>query len=430
MRALRSLLPARPHKILVFWDCLSWSAAVFFVSASRYEWTLTPQQWLGIYQYGLAVCLLQLVLGIALKLYRGRYTPGSFDEALGLATAVAAVTAVAGLVCLVAYGGQAFPWALAVLAPPIALLSMAAGRWLLRALATAWRLQQDGEKVVIYGAGSAGYQLIRLLTDDQAAPYQPVALIDDDRSKRHLRLRGVQVAGGRKRLLEVARARGATTVILAISAASASLIREVSALVEAEGLHFLVLPGVSEMVGGRVRLSDIREVDVYDVLGRRQVETDIENIASYLTGRVVLVTGAGGSIGSELARQVYRFGPKELVLLDRDESALHGVQLSIYGKGLLDTPDMVLADIRDTYALDAVFATHRPEVVLHAAALKHLPMLEQYPEEGWKTNVLGTLNVLRAARRVRLFPLREHIHRQGRQLPPAFSARRNGWRSG
>ena len=116
-----------------------------------------------------------------------------------------------------------------------------------------------------------------------------------------------------------------------------------------------------------------------------------------MTGHVVLITGAGGSIGSELARQVRRLGPAELILLDRDESALHAVQLSLYGSGMLDTDDMVLCDIRDQEALEAVFSQHRPDVVFHAAALKHLPMLEQYPAEGWKTNVLGTLNVLRCA---------------------------------
>jgi FlaA1/EpsC-like NDP-sugar epimerase len=184
---------------------------------------------------------------------------------------------------------------------------------------------------------------------------------------------------------------------LAITGASAEMVREVGEIVEGAGLHFLVLPSVKEMVGRRVRLSDVREVDIQDILGRHEIDTNLCEIASYVTQRVVLVTGAGGSIGSELARQVHRFGPKELVLLDRDESALHAVQLSIYGHGLLDTPDIVLADIRDESALDAVFAERRPEVVLHAAALKHLPMLEQYPLEGWKTNVLGTLNVLRVA---------------------------------
>ena len=158
------------------------------------------------------------------------------------------------------------------------------------------------------------------------------------------------------------------------------------------------MPPVTEILGGRIRLDDVRKVDIADVLGRHQVTTDLASIADYLTGRRVLITGAGGSIGSELARQVHKFGPAELIMLDRDESALHSVQLSIYGRGLLDTPDVVLADIRDAEALRPIFDEHKPEIVFHAAALKHLPLLEQYPDEGWKTNVLGTLNMLTLSR--------------------------------
>lgn len=131
-----------------------------------------------------------------------------------------------------------------------------------------------------------------------------------------------------------------------------------------------------------------------DVLGRPSRLDDLVLSADYLVGRRVLITGAGGSIGAELARQVHAVGPGELILLDRDESALHGVQLAIYGHGLLDTPDTALACIRDKAALREIFARHRPHVVFHAAALKHLPLLEQYPDEGWKTNVVGTHNVL------------------------------------
>jgi FlaA1/EpsC-like NDP-sugar epimerase len=392
-----------PMRVLqALWDCLSWSAATFFVVGSRYEVILTDRQWSAIYQYIIMACLLQIALGIYFKLYRGRYNTASFDESLGLATTMAIVAAAVGLVSLVLHAGPEFPRALAVLTPPVALLSMAAGRWSFRAITTTRSpRRENAERILIYGAGNAGTQLIRLLASDSSAPYIPVGLIDDDKAKRHLRVQGVPVVGGRSRLVDAAAERGATTIILAVTAATAEMIKEVSALAEGAALHFLVLPPVTEMVGGRVRLSDIREVDLEDILGRHQIETDLSSIASYLTGRVVLVTGAGGSIGSELARQVHRFGPKELVLLDRDESGLHAVQLSIYGQGLLDTPDMVLADIRDEGALDAIFDAHRPDVVLHAAALKHLPMLEQYPEEGWKTNVIGTLNVLRAAEKYR-----------------------------
>ena len=152
-----------------------------------------------------------------------------------------------------------------------------------------------------------------------------------------------------------------------------------------------------ELVDGIVSLADIREVTDADLLGRRAIETDVDSIASYLRGRRVLVTGAGGSIGSELCRQINAFSPSKLVMLDRDESALHAVQLSIDGHGLLDSRNLVVADIRDASRIDEVFSEHDPHVVFHAAALKHLPLLELYPVEGWKTNVEGTNHVLRAA---------------------------------
>lgn len=142
----------------------------------------------------------------------------------------------------------------------------------------------------------------------------------------------------------------------------------------------------------------IEDLDIAALLGSRSTVDDLELAAEFLRERRVLVTGAGGSIGSELCRQIMRFEPAEVIMLDRDETALQHVQVSIFGHGLLDTRDVVLADIRDADAITAIMIDRRPDVVFHAAALKHLPMLEQYPHEAWKTNVLGTLNVLEAAR--------------------------------
>jgi FlaA1/EpsC-like NDP-sugar epimerase len=163
-------------------------------------------------------------------------------------------------------------------------------------------------------------------------------------------------------------------------------------------LEVKVLPAMSELLGDhRVGIRDVRDIDMGDLLGRRQIETDVDEIAGYLVGQRVLVTGAGGSIGSELCLQIARYKPAELIMLDRDESALHAVQLSLHGEARLDLPEVVLADIRDAVVLQEIFAERRPHVVFHAAALKHVNMLEQYPDEGWKTNVLGTRNVLEAA---------------------------------
>ncbi|WP_170037258.1 polysaccharide biosynthesis protein [Georgenia soli] len=381
------------------WDAASWVMAAGIVTGVV-RWHLSPHQWAVVGHYVLAACVFQTLVGVALKLYQGRYRVATFEENVGLLTATGLVSVMAGVLLLNLDGAETTAVALVVLCPLLALLFMELGRG-------AYRLRHDHdrsrtsastcERVVIYGAGDAGSQLVRLISDDRAAAYQVVGLIDDDRMKRHLIVHGCRVMGTGESLVERAREAGATTVILAIPSAGADLVRRVSDDARAAGLKFRTLPPVREMIDRPVRLGDVRDLDIADLLGRRQVHTDVERIADHLAGRRVLITGAGGSIGSELARQVHGFSPATLVLLDRDESGLHGVQLSIYGHAMLDTPDVVLCDIRDEQALREVFETHRPEVVFHAAALKHLPMLEQYPEEGWKTNVLGTRNVLRVA---------------------------------
>nr|WP_294696243.1 nucleoside-diphosphate sugar epimerase/dehydratase [uncultured Friedmanniella sp.] len=391
--------PILRQALRVVWDCASWVVATVVVVGARYDYDLNLVLWSSVAAYVFACCLLQVLAGSVLMLYRGRYRIATFEESLGLALTVALVGGLLAVAFLGLWEVGTFPRAIAILTPPVALLVMAAGRWCYRAWRERVAPDADAERVLIYGAGDAGYQLLRLIAQERRSPYRVVGFLDDAKHKRNLRLLGVPVLGGGSKLAELAAQRGASTVILAIPNADSDLVRRVSVAVERAGLRLLVLPAVQELIDGRVHLSDVREVDIADLLGRHQVQTDLAEIAGYLNGRVVLVTGAGGSIGAELARQVHSFGPRELVMLDRDESGLHAVQLSIYGQGLLDTPDMVLCDIRDEQALDEVFARHRPEVVFHAAALKHLPMLEQYPDEGWKTNVLGTLNVLRASAR-------------------------------
>ncbi len=145
------------------------------------------------------------------------------------------------------------------------------------------------------------------------------------------------------------------------------------------------------------------ELSISDVLGRSQIDTDLASVSESLSGKRILVLGAGGSIGSELCRQIHAFGPAELMLVDRDESALHAVQLSLHGKALLDTPETILADLRDDESIRAIFAARQPQVVFHAAALKHLPLLQRFPGEAVKSNIWGTLAALDAAQDVDCF---------------------------
>jgi FlaA1/EpsC-like NDP-sugar epimerase len=186
-------------------------------------------------------------------------------------------------------------------------------------------------------------------------------------------------------------------LLIAIPSADSTLISDISARARALSMDVKVLPAVQNLNERPLDTSDIRDLTDEDLLGRRKIVIDLQQISDYLVNRRVLVTGAGGSIGSELCRQLARFNPAELIMLDRDESALHEVQLSIHGRALLNTPQTVLADIRDAETIKHIFNTRKPEVVFHAAALKHLPLLETYPTEAYQTNVLGTLTLLEAS---------------------------------
>jgi len=387
---------------MIVWDCLAWLLALGIFTLVRYDFRLTAHQWAWTAGYCAAAVLMQIVLGLWSQIYLGRSRVGSFSEATWIGGLVLLVGLPLGLILTLV--APDFPRGVAFMLPPLALVFMAAGRWVFRIVNHAGsRTGGDVGRsvpVLLYGAGEAGHQVATLIDTSNESPYRIVGFVDDDPSKRYLRVNGHKVLGTGKDVVRIAREQGAERVILSISDTTPQLIQELSDTCSLHGLKFSVLPSVRERVGGRISLAGLRDFNVADLLGRRQVKTDLSTIADYVCGKVVLVTGAGGSIGSELALQLHKLGPSKLVLLDRDESALHSVQLNIYGVGLLDTDDMVLCDIRDYDALHDVFEYHQPDVVFHAAALKHLPMLEQYPREGWKTNVLGTRNVLRCAKEV------------------------------
>lgn len=381
----------------VAWDIASWLVSLGAFTLLRHEFSLSERMWVYVGAYAAGAIVLQLAGGFASHLYLGRNRVGSYEEATTLAALVTAVAVIMGLV--LHFFSPVYSRGVVTVIPALAFLLMAAGRWVFRAFRGTDRPRPTAgaTPVIIYGAGDAGHQVARLIDTAEEAPYRIVGFVDDDQGKRYLRVRGHRVLGQGPELVRIARAQGVSEVILAISQAPPTLIRDVSEECSEAGINLLVVPPVREMIAGHVELSSLREVNVLDLLGRRPIRTNLAEIADHLSGKIVLITGAGGSIGSELARQVHRLAPARLLLLDRDESALHATQLSITGQGLLESDDTILCDIRDAAALDAVFARHLPDVVLHAAALKHLPLLERFPEEGWKTNVLGTANVLRCA---------------------------------
>ncbi|MGO4692096.1 polysaccharide biosynthesis protein [Glaciibacter sp. 2TAF33] len=380
-------------------DAGAWAVALAGAETLRHEFQPGSIAWVPLLAVAGAACVVQLIAGWLSYLYQGRHAYGSFAEVRALLASVVAVTAVVGGPLLLAGATVGVPRSTVFIALPIAFVLMGAIRYLERLhVERSLAPTGDVQRALVYGAGYLGASIIRRMKTDRHSGYLPVGIIDDDQLKRNTWIDGVRVLGSGTALAEIARATGATTLVVTIAKADSSLLRGISDAAATAGLQVKLLPPLEEVLGGKSRLRDLRDLSIEDLIGRNPVNTHVESIAGYLAGKRVLVTGAGGSIGSELCRQIHKYGPAELMMLDRDETGLQVAQLSILGHGLLDTKDVVLADIRDPDALRAIFTERRPEVVFHAAALKHLPMLEQYPDEAWKTNVLGTRNVLDAAR--------------------------------
>lgn len=364
----------------------------------RYELDASKVELSMVLLVGALAVAAQIVIGTLSGLYVHRWRYGTFDEVAATARVVAIVTPIIVVADLLPSGPHPLPLSATIVAGFLALATMCAGRLLWRMRIESWTRAGAGdgrEPIIVVGAGDGGLQIVTAML--RSGPYQPVAVLDDNPDLRNLRLKGIPVKGDRSALARVAEATGAKAMVIAIPSAAGEVVRDLAARADELGLQTLILPPVAELFGSHVGIADIRPLTEADLLGRREITLDIDSVASYLTGKRVLVTGAGGSIGSELCRQIHRFAPESLVMLDRDESALHSVQLSIEGRSLLDSRDVVVACIRDRERLEEVFREHRPEVVFHAAALKHLPLLEMYPEEGWKTNVWGTHHLLELA---------------------------------
>jgi FlaA1/EpsC-like NDP-sugar epimerase len=347
------------------------------------------------------VFLIQAIVGYIVGIYRRRWRYGSFDEIAGLF--ITSVVSIAILLFLRFFDHSLNPYPRSVI-----VIGGLAGVFLMAANRYVWRLirqqlrrptEETATKILVYGAGEGGIQIVNTLLRNPSSPYLPVGFIDDNSDVHRLSISGVPVIGGRSSLSEAQQKTGAKTLLIAIPSADSALISEISSSAQSLGMSVKIVPPVQNLFERPLDTGDIRDLTDEDLLGRRKIHTDLQQISEYLVNRRVLVTGAGGSIGSELCRQLVRFNPAELIMLDRDESALHEVQLSIHGRALLDTPQTVLADLRDAATMNHIFETRRPEVVFHAAALKHLPLLERYPGEAYKTNVLGTATLLNAAQK-------------------------------
>jgi len=251
------------------------------------------------------------------------------------------------------------------------------------------------KQILVVGAGNAGAMVVKELQRNSQLNMIPIGFLDDDPQKQKQQMFGVSVLGTLKDLQRIVKTKTVDEIIIAIPSAPGSIVRGIASVSQTLRIPFRTMPGIYELLGARINLNRLREVDITDLLRRKPAQIEDERIGSILTGKNIMVTGAGGSIGSELCRQIARWEPHELVLLGHGENSIFESYLELSA----DFPNLkivpVIADIRDYYRLDTEVKAHNPFIIFHAAAHKHVPLMERNVEDCILNNVLGTKNLLK-----------------------------------
>jgi FlaA1/EpsC-like NDP-sugar epimerase len=253
------------------------------------------------------------------------------------------------------------------------------------------------KRFLIVGAGNAGESLLRELHRMPVEQYDVIGFIDDDPAKRGVNIHGISVLGNVDELLKVCKDNSIDEIAIAMPSATAKQLRKVVQICEGAKARFRTVPSVADIASGRFRVSQIRDVDINDLLGREAVQLDLETIGKYLDDKVILVTGAGGSIGSEMCRQVCHFKPQLLLLVEQTENSLFFIERELRKSFPMVTMEAIICDITDKKRVEQLFGKYKPNIVIHAAAHKHVPLMETNPGEAIKNNIIGTRTVADAS---------------------------------
>jgi FlaA1/EpsC-like NDP-sugar epimerase len=392
------MIPVNRHRLWqLLADAVLIAAAWYLAFKLRFDQLIVPvfyQDYIGVGTILLVVAI-KLSVFVLFGFYNRWWRYVSTRDMWGAARGVIAASLLAYLVFyFVPLHELRVPRAVAVMDTLLLLAFVATSRMLARTIFErpgAASLVARGKEVIVVGAGDAGQLIVRELLKSRALGMTPIGLVDDDARKRNMRLHGVRVLGTTDELPRILRDNRPDELLIAIPSASGDVRGKVVEIAQREDVPVKTLPGLYELISGDVDLAgQIRPVQVEDVLGREPIEVDLKSIASYLADETVLVTGAGGSIGSELCRQIARLGAGRLVLLDHAETDLFEIERELVDERGFTACVPVLADVKNRSKLRQVFAHYRPKVVFHAAAYKHVPLMEANPLESVRNNVLAT----------------------------------------
>ncbi len=391
------------HFFLMLLDSLIVLVVPFLAVALRFEGEL-PDQYVGILVRNAPfIVLVRLAVFYAMGVYSRLWRYAGMREWLIIAAAVTVSSFFLTASQLLIDAG--LPASIHILSWLLNILLVGGSRFVIRLYAHYVRHYRNlnpfkaPRNVLIVGAGDAGALIAWELLNLPQQPYRLVGFIDDDPEKHGNYLYGAKVLGGREQIPTAVMQLAVEQIVIAMSAVEGRTIRDLVRICHGTKCEIRIAPDVYELDEGRVAVHQLRPVQVEDLLRRPPVQLDMDGIGSYLAGKRVLVTGAGGSIGSELCRQIARLGPQQLILLGKGENSIYEIDQELRFKYPQIKTVSVIGDVRDAGSVDTLFGRYRPQVVFHAAAHKHVPLMESYPTEAVKNNIFGTKNVAEAAAR-------------------------------
>ena len=409
---MKTRLLYRNFLVILAADALLLVAAWYAAHLVRFDFAIPEGPWALFKAMVAMMLMIKLVTFYVSDLYRGMWRYTSISDVINIVKAAGISSLIIVALVLFATGFQGFPRSVFILDACFTVLFIAAFRLSVRIyydmssedqsfrsaatllFRSGRRKPPDAKKLLIIGAGDCGEKIFREIHDNARLRYHVVGFLDDDPTKTARKIHGIPVLGPVRDIEAHARRVHAGEALIAIPSATAEEMREIVGHCKASGIRFKTMPGLGELINGKVTVNGIRDVAYRDLLGRDVVKLDQDRIGATIEGKRVLVTGAGGSIGWELCRQVCRFRPERVVLYERAESPLYELELEL--KSRFGDVKIVpkLADIRDRQQLEKAFEASRPHVVFHAAAYKHVPMLELHPWKAVKNNICGTRNLI------------------------------------
>ena len=400
MERLRQINLVKLSRVLMLMGCdiVLINLAQFLALFVRFEFSMADLQASGfldvVFDYAPWHTILTVMLFGLMGIYNSLWRYVSLEEAMRISGA-AILSVFVQFVIIMYILDLVIPRSFPILNGIFLAILIIASRFSYRMLRTLRHGRHPGGRVptMLIGAGAAGAMVLRDLSSSEMSHNQVVCIIDDDPNKNHSRLSGVPIVGGRDKIAWAVEKYGVKEIILAIPTCTGTQRRQILELCQKTGCATKILPGIAELANGTVSVRELRHVEIEDLLGRDSVQVDLHGIGSHIRGRTVLVTGGGGSIGSELCRQIAAREPGKLIIFDIYENNAYDIQQELKRKYPALDLLVLIGSVRDADKVEQLFARYRPEVVYHAAAHKHVPLMEDSPNEAVKNNVFGTWNV-------------------------------------